>query len=83
MHYFKDVDNWKNLALQLIPADYQFCIKDIEINHRGNIEQCRWELATEYLKAGEVSWRKLIDAFKKSGFENIASQVEKDVSNMT
>ena len=82
LSYFEDVSNWKQLGLYLLPEKYTSRINDIEKNYPQDIAQCRWALITEYLRVGEISWYKIIDAFEKSGNPNIAKKIGKDMLNI-
>ena len=79
--YFQDVCDWKQLGLYLLPENYTYQINDIERNHTNDVAQCRWALITAYLKVGEISWSKVIDALKKSGNPNIAKKIRNDILN--
>ena len=80
--YFQDVGNWKQLGLFLLSENYTSRINDIEKNYPHDVAQCRWELITEYLRVGEISWHKVIDAFEKSGNPNIAKKIRSDMLNI-
>ena len=80
--YFQDVNNWKQLGLYLLSETSTPRINDIEKNYPHDVAQCRWELITEYLKAGKISWSKVIDAFEKSGHPNIAKKIRSDMLNI-
>ena len=80
--YFEGVTNWKQLGAYLLPTKYASKINDIDENHKQDVEACRWELITEYLKVGEVSWNKVINALEKSGHPNIAKKIRGDTLNI-
>ena len=70
------------MGLYLLSENSTPQINDIEKNNPHDVAQCRWELITEYLKVGEISWHKVIDAFEKSGNLNIAKKIRSDVLNI-
>ena len=80
--YFDGVSDWKRLGLYLLPEKYTPRIDDIDKSHKQYVPDCRWELTTEYLKVGEVSWNKVIYALEKSGHPNIAGKIRRDVFNI-
>ena len=80
--YFEGVSEWKQLGLYLLPEKYTSRINDIDKSHKQYVPDCRWELTTEYLKVGEVSWNKVIYALEKSGHPNIAGNIRRDVFNI-
>ena len=59
----------------MLPEKYTSRIDDIQRNYPHDVEQCRWALITEYLRVGDISWSKIIDAFEKSGNPNIAKNI--------
>jgi len=63
--------------LYLLPEKYQFEIDIINTTHKGNVTECRFALIRTYLKVGEVSWNKVIDALEKSVNDNIAKDIKK------
>ena len=80
--YFQGVSNWKELGLYLLPEKNTFRINDIERSYPHDVAQCRWALITEYLKVGEISWSKVIDALKKSGHPNTSKRIRSNMPNI-
>ena len=81
--YLYYVDNWKSLGAFLLPGKYiPQVTNDIDRTHKGNVEECRGALLTEYLKVGEVSWDKVIDSLEKSRYSNVAKMIKKDIFNI-
>ena len=68
--------------MYLLPTKYASKVNDIDENHKQDVEACRWALITEYLKVGEVSWNKVINALEKSGHPNIAEKIRGDTLNI-
>ena len=66
----------------MLSEKYTSRINDIEKNYPHDVAQCRWELITEYLKAGKISWSKVIDAFEESDHPNIAKKIRSDMLNI-
>ena len=70
------------MGAYLLPEKYASKINDIDKNHKQDVEECRWALIREYLKVGEVSWKKVVYALEKSGHPNIAKTIRGDMFNM-
>ena len=73
------VDNWKALGAHLLPEKYiPHLLNEIERTHKGNVDDCRGALLSEYIKVGEVSWNKVIDSLEKSRYCNVAEMIKQD-----
>lgn len=80
--YIEHVDNWKVLGTYLLPEKYiPRVINDIERSYKGNADDCRGALLSEYIKVGDVSWNKVIDSLEKSRYSNVAKMIKKDIFN--
>ena len=80
--YIEHVDNWKLLGTHLLPKKYiPRIINDIDRTYKGNVEDCRAALLTEYIKVGEVSWNKIIDSLERSRYSNVSEMIKKDIFN--
>ena len=73
------VDNWKALGAHLLPEKYiPHLLNEIERTHKGNVDDCRGALLSEYIKVGEVSWNKVIDSLEKSRYCNVAKMIKQE-----
>jgi len=63
----------------LLPENYTAQVNVIDQTHKSDVNQCKWELLTEYFKVGDVSWNKVIDALEKSRHHNIAEKIKSDI----
>ena len=80
--YMEHIDNWKVLGTHLLPEKYlPHLINEIDRTHRGNVEDCRGALLSEYIKVGEVSWDKIISSLEKSHYTNVADMIKQDILN--
>ena len=43
-------------------------------NHR--IEDCRIDMIREYLKSGNISWKKVLEALRKAGEKSTANKIQ-------
>ena len=67
--YMECVDNWKTLGTHLLPEkDIPHLLNEIERTRKGNVDDCRRHLLSEFMKRGEVSWDKVIDSLEKSRY---------------
>ena len=79
--YMERVDNWKALGTHLLPVKYiPHLLDEIERTRKGNVDDCRRDLLSEFIKVGEVSWDKVIDSLEKSRYSNVAKIVKQDIS---
>ena len=75
------VDDWKRLGAHLLPEKYiPHLLNQIERTYKGNVDDCRGALLSEYVKAGNVSWDKVIDSLEKSRYSNVAKMIKQDIS---
>ena len=80
--YMEYVDDWKSLGVYLLPNKYiPHLLNEIERTHRGNVEDCRGALLSEYIKVGEVSWDKIISSLEKSHYTNVADMIKQNILN--
>ena len=77
--YIEHVDNWKLFGTHLLPEKYTRVINDIDRTCKGDVDDCRRALLTEYFKNGEVSWNKVISSLEKSHYSNVAKNIQKDI----
>ena len=80
--YFEGVSDWKKLGVHLLPEKYTSLISDIDKTYKQDVNECKWALIREYLKVGNVSWDKVIDALKMSDHPSIAEKIQSDIFNM-
>ena len=77
--YMERVVNWKALGEHLLPQTYiPHLLEEIDRTHRGNVDDCRRALLSEYIKVGNVSWDKVIDSLEKSRYSNVAKMIKQD-----
>ena len=74
----KGVVNWDQFAAFLLPADQQAQIAIIKKSNSGDIEDCKMALYNYYLRVGDVSWKKVVEALEKSSNPNIAKEIKRD-----
>ena len=77
--YMEHVDDWYKLGTHLLPKKYiPHLLNQIDRTHKGNVDDCRGALLLEYIKAGNVSWDKVIDSLEKSRYSNVAEMIKQD-----
>ena len=70
----KDVVEWKSLGVQLDISAPK--IKEIDINNRGQVADCRHDLVQFWLESDvSCSWEKLIDALESIGKSVLAEEI--------
>ena len=67
LDYLHDVDDWKALAVNILPGEPTGLIKIIERSYNGDVRECKKELFSEYMKNGDRSWNTVIAALTKIG----------------
>ena len=71
----KEVVDWKSLGIQLHINLTK--IKEIDINNRGQVADCRYDLVQFWLESDtSCSWKKLIDALSSCGHVVLAEQLK-------
>ena len=71
----KDVVDWKSLGTQLHISPAK--IKEIDINNRGQVADCRRHLIQFWLESDtSCSWKKLIDALSSCDHVVLAEQLK-------
>ena len=74
LNALKDVVEWKSLGVQLDISAPK--IKEIDINNRGQVTECRCDLVQFWLESDvSYSWKKLIDALKSIGKSVLAEEI--------
>ena len=70
----KDVVEWKSLGVQLHISASK--IKEIDVNNRGQVAECRRVLLQYWLESDvSCSWKKLIAALKSIGKSVLAEEI--------
>ena len=70
----KDVVDWKLLAMQLEIKVTK--IEEIDVNNRGQVAQCRFDLIQFWLESDvSCSWKKLVDAIRKMDKNVLANKI--------
>ena len=78
--YIEHVDDWRLLGTYLLPEKYTpRVINDIDRSHKGDVNECRQALLSEYINVGELSWNKVIDSLENSHYSNVAKMIKKDL----
>ena len=74
LNALKDVVEWKSLGVQLDVSAPK--IKEIDVNNRGQVAECRYDLVQFWLESDlSCSWKKLIDALKSIGKSVLAEEI--------
>ena len=74
LNAIKDVVDWKSLGVQLDISAAK--IKEIDVNNRGQVADCRFALVQYWLESDVAcSWERLIDALKAIGQSVLAEEI--------
>eukprot|EP00731_Ephydatia_muelleri_P022384 Em0014g975a len=75
LNALKEVVDWKSLGSQL---DIKLTkIKEIDVNNRGQVAECRYDLVQFWLESDtSCSWKKLIDALSSCDHVVLAEQLK-------
>ena len=74
LNALKDVVEWKSLGVQLDVSAPK--IKEIDVNNRGQVADCRHDLVQFWLDSDvSRSWKKLIDALRSIGKSVSAEEI--------
>ena len=75
--YLYGVTKWKQLAIYLLPPESAPTeIDKISKNCQGDVDECKRQLYSEFLKQGTCTWKKVIEALEKSKHLTIAQSVK-------
>ena len=67
--------SWKTVAAHLLSDTDGSKVETIEKDNSYKVADCRAAMIREYMKSGEVSWKKVIEALIKAGEKNIADKI--------
>jgi len=51
-------------------------IQLIYAEHGNNVEACQRELFRRYMRMGDMSWKTVLEALRKSGYKNLAKDIK-------
>ena len=75
MEQLAGVVSWKTVAAHLLSDKDGSKVETIEINNSNKVADCRATMIREYMKSGDVSWKKVIEALTKAGEKSIADKI--------
>ena len=70
------VVSWKKVAAYLLSDKDGSKVEIIARNNHHKIEDCRIDMIREYLKSGDISWEKVLEALRKAGEEATANKIQ-------
>ena len=76
----KKLNDWQTFGIFLLPeADSDVMVESIAMSNPGaNVNKCKTALLQMYLRAGEVSWQRVIYALDMMGEDNLAGELKKE-----
>ena len=77
----RGLSDWMGLGLEL-GMDFAF-LQSIIKSHGNDVEKCKTTMVHSWLKTGEGTKGKLVDALRRMGEENIADKLEKSKGTCT
>ena len=75
LEQLEGVVSWKTVAAHLLSDKDGSKVETIEINNSYKVADCRATMIREYMKSGNVSWKKVIEALTKAGENAIADKI--------
>ena len=72
------IADWSILAAFLLDDDGSKTESIAKSNHY-QVPDCRAAMIREYLKSGNVSWQKVLEALRDAGYTNLANEVEESL----
>ena len=79
MAFLKDLRDWQTLGTQILPGNAAEPIGRISATHNGNVRECKKALFMEYLRIGDRSWKTVIAALIKTGYDNLAKDIKRQL----
>ena len=73
---FDGVVHWKKVGAFLLSDNDGSKVEIIERNNHCKIEDCCIAMICEYLKSGEVSWNKVLEALTKAGEKATVDRIQ-------
>ena len=74
--YLQDIRDWQKLGMHILPGNFTGPIEKIQATHNGNIRECKKALFIEYMNTGDRSWKTLIAALMKTGYDYLAEEIK-------
>ena len=79
LDYLRDVSDWQTLAAHILPGNSAGPIEIIYATHKGDVRECKKALFIEYIKTGDRSWKTVIAALIKTGYDNLAKEIKQKI----
>ena len=76
LDYLKDIRDWQKLGMHMLPGNYAGPIEKIQATHNGNFRECKKALFIEYMNTGDRSWKTVIAALIKIGYDDLAEEIK-------
>ena len=73
------VAEWNILAAFLLDDSDGSKTKSIAMSNQYDVASCRADMIREYLKSGNVSWQKVLEALRDAGYTNLANDIEESL----
>lgn len=73
--HLSDVTDWKDFAIHLLPVEVATEIEIISNDHSGDTKECKRRVYILFLRQGECSWQKVVEALQKSNYPRIAQTI--------
>jgi len=79
MEHLEPVSEWKPLAGYLLNDEDGSKTHNIEQDNGGKVSDCKLAMIRLFLRSGDVSWQTVLSALRKSGYKNLADDIEKQL----
>ena len=76
MDYLQDIRDWQKFGMHILPGNSTGPIEKIQATHNGNFRECKKALFIEYMNTGDRSWKTVIAALVKIGYDDLAEEIK-------
>ncbi|XP_065894416.1 uncharacterized protein [Dysidea avara] len=75
--YLSEVVDWKTFGTYLLPSDGSAAdLEKISNTYGKDVTECQQALIRLYLKKGDISWEKVVEALKDADYNVLATKIE-------
>ena len=79
MKYLENVDSWEDLSIFLLDDDFGTKADRIRSRFPHGGTDCHSAMVEEYLRSGDVSWKKVIESLKEIEYNQVAEDIKEDL----
>jgi len=75
---FKSAPRWQSVCPYLLDDKYGSKTEEISMKYGGVEVQCN-EMLRRFLEMSNPTWKKVVDALRSGGYNNLADNIEKEL----